>query len=60
MKKKLLYKLMILLFVSVLAACSKDLGNYTYRDINQVTFTDFDTTKGYSVLYGQTLSIDPT
>lgn len=59
MKKKLLYKLLILLFVSILAACSKDLGNYTYHDINQVTFTDFDTTKGYSVLFGQTLSIDP-
>jgi len=41
------------------AACHKDLGNYNYRSINQLSFSNIDTAHGYSVYFGQTLSISP-
>jgi hypothetical protein len=40
-------------------SCSKDLGNYNYHTINQVTFSNFETVKGYQVLFGDSLKINP-
>ncbi|WP_426330189.1 PKD-like family lipoprotein [Pedobacter sp. R-06] len=60
MRKILLHQLLVILFVSSLASCSKDIGNYTYHDINQITFTDLDTIKGYRVNYDDSLVLNPT
>jgi hypothetical protein len=60
MRKVLLNRLFIILTVSLLASCAKDLGNYSYHDVNKITFRNIDTLKGYQVLFGDMLSIDPT
>jgi hypothetical protein len=60
MRKILLNRLFIILSVSVLASCAKDLGNYSYHDVNKITFRNIDTLNGYQVLFGDRLSIDPT
>ncbi|ANI88659.1 hypothetical protein A9P82_04775 [Arachidicoccus ginsenosidimutans] len=43
-----------------LASCSKDIGNYSYHDVNVVSFQGFDTINGYSTYFGDTLKITPT
>ena len=60
MRKILLYGLFLILSISILASCSKDIGNYDYHDINQVAFTDFQSATGYQAVYGQVLTINPT
>ena len=45
--------------LSLLASCSKDLGNYHYHDVNMVTIANFDTVRGYSTLFNDTLSLSP-
>ena len=58
MKKLLLY-IILAIQAGCLLSCYKDLGNYKYHDINQVTFTSFDTVNGYTANFGDTLSISP-
>ncbi|HTJ13730.1 MAG TPA: PKD-like family lipoprotein [Dinghuibacter sp.] len=55
MRKILLYGVLLVSLVS----CYKDLGNYSYHAINQLTFTNFDTVHGYTVFYNDTLRVSP-
>ncbi|TKC63989.1 hypothetical protein FBD94_06510 [Pedobacter hiemivivus] len=59
MKKTLLYGLFSIIAVAILASCSKDIGNYDYHEINQITFTDFQSATGYQAKSGEILTIDP-
>ena len=59
MKKLPIYILLLLLPAVCLISCYKDLGNYKYHDINEVTIGAIDTVNGYSVTLGDTLSISP-
>lgn len=58
MRNALIYCLILSSFV--LASCFKDKGNYDYHPINEINFQNFDSSKGYSVLFGQELNIAPT
>lgn len=49
---------LLILAISVLAACRKDLGNYEYQEINDAQITNIS--DSYSSLRGSTLSIKPT
>jgi len=42
-----------------LVSCYKELGNYTYHAINELTITSIDTVNGYNAAFGDTLSISP-
>jgi len=55
-------KLLICIIAGTLAgssSCYKDKGNYSYREINEVTFAQIDTATGYSVFLGDSLKISP-
>lgn len=39
--------------------CKKDLGNYKYKPINELTFGSIDTLNGYTIDLGDTLHITP-
>lgn len=55
-------KLLICIIAGTLvgaASCYKDKGNYSYHDINEVTFSQIDTTTGYAVFIGDSLKISP-
>lgn len=56
-----LIKYILFLPVIMLAwtACKKDLGNYDYHAINELSFTGLDTVNGYSVYLGDTLRMEP-
>lgn len=41
-------------------ACSKDIGNYEYQEINSVSIENFNTTTGYVVYFADSLVIAPT
>jgi hypothetical protein len=56
--KKLLIGIVAGTLVSA-ASCYKDKGNYSYHDINEVTFSQIDTTTGYAVFIGDSLKISP-
>ena len=58
MKKLLVYSL-LLLQACLWISCYKDKGNYTYHDLNEITFQNIDTTNGYTAVFGNTLSITP-
>jgi hypothetical protein len=60
MKKILINSLVLGFFMACLSSCYKDLGNYTYHDINQISFTGIDTVNGYNALLGDSLKISPT
>src|SRR4051812_43446129 len=51
--------IMMLLVCIAFAACHKDLGNYNYHPVNEVSFKGIDTVRGYKVNLGQTLKIVP-
>jgi len=59
MKKILVYSGWLLAAIACLTACYKDQGNYTYQDINRVTIGNFDTLKGYTALFKDTLKVAP-
>jgi len=44
----------------IFSSCYKDLGNYHYHDINNVTIANFDTVNGYSTLFNDTFRLSPT
>lgn len=57
---KLLRSLNILLILCVaFSACKKDLGNYDYQPINELTIANVDIAKGYSVNFNSPLTISP-
>jgi hypothetical protein len=57
--KKILFYIILAIQSACLLSCYKDLGNYKYHDINELTFTSFDTVNGYTAYFGDTLSISP-
>lgn len=57
--KKISFRLYIPVMISLVVACAKDKGNYTYHEINRVNISNFDTLNGYQALFGQVLSITP-
>jgi hypothetical protein len=59
MKRYLFYGFMLAIGL-IITSCNKDTGNYVYHSINQVTFSNIDTVKGYQVLFDDSLSIAPT
>lgn len=60
MKKYLFYGVMSIILILTIASCAKDRGNYLYHPINEISFSNFDTAKGYQVLFGDSLKIHPT
>lgn len=55
-------KLLICILAGTLvgaASCYKDKGNYSYHEINEVTFSQIDTTNGYAIFIGDSLKISP-
>jgi len=50
---------LILLTGLVLVACKKDLGNYSYKAINDISFSNIDTVNMYEIFLGDTLHIAP-
>jgi len=60
MRKILINSFIYGLFVVCLSSCYKDLGNYTYHDINEISFTGIDTINGYTMLLGDSLKVSPS
>jgi hypothetical protein len=58
--RKILFPILASLAVLSFSACYKDIGNYSYHSINEVSFQNIDTIKGYSAYFGDTLTISPT
>lgn len=53
-------KIICILITSLaLASCYKDIGNYSYHDINKVTFGNFDTIAGYTTFFNDTFKLSP-
>lgn len=53
-------KLFILAVITLLfSSCYKDIGNYSYHDINVVQLGNIDTANGYTALYNDTLKVNP-
>ena len=59
MNKNIIRSIFIFSTIAMLASCAKDIGNYEYKEINEVNIGNFDSQNGYQVLYGQVLSITP-
>ena len=51
--------LVITAMALMVLSCKKDLGNYNYKDINELSFANLDTINGYSVDLGDILNITP-
>jgi hypothetical protein len=60
MRKIISYCCLIALSALGLTSCYKDLGNYSYHSINQVTFSNFDTINGYTTYFNDTFKVTPT
>ncbi len=58
-KKIFTNSLLLGFFIAAFYACDKDLGNYDYHDINEISFESFDTVNGYNVFTGDSLKIYP-
>ncbi len=41
------------------SGCYKDKGNYDYKPVNELTFSNFDSENGYRVDFGQLLTVSP-
>ncbi|MBD0830544.1 PKD-like family lipoprotein [Aestuariibaculum sediminum] len=57
MIKKIKYLALLVLSAGLLNACSEDLGNYDYNDINEVVFGNMDT--HYEALLGEPFEVKP-
>lgn len=57
--KKIQTLFILFAFCCFLAACYKDKGNYDYRPVNELNFSNIDTAKGYTVFFGETLTVAP-
>lgn len=57
--KKIQACFILMIVCTAFIACYKDKGNYDYHPINELTFANFDTTNGYRVEYGETLTVSP-
>lgn len=51
--------LFLLLACGLISSCKRDLGNYAYRSINELTFPGIDTANGYTADLGTTLVVTP-
>ena len=65
MNKKFLSYLYILVTISFFSACSRDLGNYSYNDVNEIIIDSLKsgghpTNRVYTIAYGDTLKLTPT
>lgn len=49
----------VLVLCCSLVSCYKDKGNYNYHPVNEVNFSGIDTAVGYTLYFGDTLSINP-
>lgn len=57
--KKIIY-IVLIVFMSGLYSCSKDLGNYDYKDINEVEIANFPTEKAFRIRHADYLKVSPT
>lgn len=57
--QKMIAYLVAIAGICCLASCYKDKGNYTYHDANEIAVTRFDTAKGYTARFGDTVAVDP-
>lgn len=49
----------LIVFCCVFVSCYKDKGNYDYQDVNELSFLNIDTAKGYTVFLGDVLTVTP-
>ena len=49
----------LMAFCCAFASCYKDMGNYNYHPINEISLTNIDTAHGYTLLLGDSLIISP-
>ncbi len=56
---KLIIYIVLVASAACLGSCYKDLGNYDYHAINEVTISGIDTVNGYTASFGDTLLINP-
>jgi hypothetical protein len=54
------WSIFLVLALAVATGCYKDLGNYSYHGFNQLVINNFDTVKGYTVDFNDTLKVSPT
>lgn len=59
MMEKLKYVLLFVLGVLSFTSCYKDLGNYDYSEINQVTFSGFPEEMQYAYRLVDTVRVTP-
>ncbi len=57
--KQIQYLVIMMVLCIAAVSCYKDKGNYNYHPINELSFLNFDTTNGYSVEFGQPLTVSP-
>ena len=57
--KKIQTCFILMAFCCALASCYKDIGNYDYKDVNELNFDNIDTAKGYTVFFGDMLTVTP-
>lgn len=56
--KKIIYYFLVLILALYTVSCSKDLGDYNYKEINEIEITDMESS--YEAFTGQELFISPT
>ncbi len=62
--KNLKFNILLIFSVLLLVNCSKDLGNYDYKDVNTISISnvlegDHNTERIYNLAFGDTLKIEP-
>lgn len=57
--KKIQSFFILMALCGAFTGCYKDKGNYDYHPVNELSFSDFNTDKGYSVDFGEMLTISP-
>ena len=53
------YSGILAVIVFALSSCYKDIGNYSYHEINRVQLGNIDTANGYTVFFNDTLRVNP-
>ncbi|SEW35032.1 PKD-like family lipoprotein [Chitinophaga arvensicola] len=53
------YTGILAIIILFLSSCYKDIGNYSYHDINNVQLGNIDTANGYTVFFNDTLKVTP-
>jgi hypothetical protein len=57
--KKIQTCFILIVLCCAFASCYKDKGNYDYKPVNELNFTNIDTAKGYTVTFGEMLKVSP-